>query len=120
MGGVPSVRFVCSGKNHWERSPFRDSSTRLVTLRNERPPGSKKGPPGSAAWLYFRRIRRSRRVRRLTFLRKIRAGDLGPRASSVHCERKGAGLSGRMGLGLNSNLQPVVGTPYRQFKGQKN
>jgi len=51
MGGVPSVRFcVALEKNHWGQSPFRDSPTRLVTLRNERPPGSKKG----------------RRVRRLT------------------------------------------------------
>src|SRR5436190_23919410 len=47
MGGVPSVRFcVAREKNHWRQSPFRDSPTRLVTLRNERPPGSKKGLPG--------------------------------------------------------------------------
>ena len=44
MGGVPLSAFVSLWKkNHWGQSPFRDSPTRLVTLRNERPPGSKKG-----------------------------------------------------------------------------
>ena len=45
MGGVPSVRFCVAleKKTTGGQSPFRDSPTRLVTLRNERPPGSKKG-----------------------------------------------------------------------------
>src|SRR5437868_9645589 len=45
-GRCSLVRFcVALEKNHWGQSPFRDSPTRLVTLRNGLPPGSKKGPP---------------------------------------------------------------------------